>query len=313
MDTARSLHDHRLVEAEELWNMPFVDRTGFICRGCAAPVFPASFTRDVNKRRPYFTLGKMSRHEAGCDVDGEEQLLHRAQRHRVGASDGFPLPFPSRVVFDDTHAVEAPRDPAALALAAARSARLGMGAARGTGRGVRQRFHGHTIKTIRPACRTFIQFPHDRETLPLEIPGLPGRSYARLFHHLGKQAPAFLPLRRQLFYACLHWHAEPVLDESVCELALEAGRGAVPPAQCRLRVEWGGWSKSRRRSFLRELFAARTEVIEGRGSSDAQAWVFFIGTQSAADPALFSVGDERFVCCLCAPASLPTPQRAGTS
>ena len=194
--------------------------------------------------------------------------------------------------------MEMRRDPAQLALAAAHASGAG-GAAVAQARTL---FHGHTIKTIRPACRTFIQFPHDRDTLPLEIPNLPGRTYGRVFHYLGCHTPVLLPLRRRLFYARLRWHAELVADAHCCELALEAG------APCTLRIDWSAWSGARRRSFLREVLSTRSDVIETRAHGGLDVWLFFIGTQDAGAPSLFVADEERFICCLAAPAALASPR-----
>lgn len=295
MDVARMLHNDRLVEAEELWEMEVVDKDAYGCRGCDARVFPASYDKENNKRRPYFTLGKLSRHLPGCDVDGEERILSRARKERVGGADGFPLPFPSRLSLSDDA-------PGALASALATLPQAK----------ARQLHHGHTVKTIRPACRTFIHFPRDRAFLPLEIPGLWGNTYAKLFWYLRNRKPEFLPHARHLYYAPLRWTAAALENEAFCELTLNTGEWDGEQHRFtslnRVRIDWSGWSAARRDALRRECEAARTEAMEAAGMDNAMCgWVFFVGRQDANDPSLFHVDDHRLICCLAAEERLVHP------
>ncbi|MDQ1918826.1 hypothetical protein [Massilia pseudoviolaceinigra] len=310
MDVARNLHTGELVEAEELWNMDVVEKDAYVCRGCATRVFPASYDPAVNKRRPYFTLGKGNHHAQGCDVDGENTIVSRARQERVGGSDGFPMPFPSNLSLSDAH----PASPPGSAAPAFGSATLAAvhAAARAA---ARRQYHGHTVKTIRPLCRTYINFPNDRAYLPLEIPGVWGSTYAQLFWLIPNKKPAFFNNPRHLFHAPIRWKVEPVISDTHCELTLSAGqwdsatRGYL--SLCRLRVDWSGWSDTRRRTLLHEIEAARTEAVEhARRDSQVKGWIFFIGTQDRVDPGLFHVDDARFICCLAARMTWPERQLA---
>ncbi|NHZ81878.1 hypothetical protein F2P44_21740 [Massilia sp. CCM 8695] len=307
----RNLHSGELVEAEELWNMDVVDKDAYVCRGCATKVWPASYDAALNKRRPYFALGKGEHHAPGCDVDGDHKLVSRGQRERVGGSDGFPMPFPSRLSLSDGQA-PGPAAPAAAAAFGSATLAAVHAAARAAAKG---QYHGHTVKTIRPLCRTYINFPNDRAFLPLEIPGVWGSTYAQLFWLIPNKKPAFFKNPRHLFYAPLRWKDLPVISETHCELTLGAGqwdsaaRGYL--SLCRLRVDWSGWSDVRRRTLQHEIHAARTEALElARRDSGIKGWIFFVGTQDRLDPGLFHVDDARFICCLAARMAWPERQLA---
>lgn len=309
MDVARNRHSGELVEAEQLWDMEVVDREAWICRSCPTQVYPASYDAAVNKRRPYFTLGRINRHAEGCAVDGEQGIVSRGRKERVGNSDGFPMPFPSKLVLGDEPA--APVGPHKLSFTSSTLAAV-HAAARAS---VHKRHHGHTIRTIRPACRTYINFPNDREFLPLDIPGVRGKTYAQVFWCIPNKKPAFFANPRHLFYAPIRWKEAPVATEAHCELTLNAGEwdGAARRyvSLCRLRVDWSGWSPARRNALLREIDAARAEALEqARQDGQVKGWIFFAGEQDGADPALFHVGDERFICALAARMAWPERQLA---
>lgn len=146
--------------------MTTVDKEGYICRGCRQQVFPASYIKDVNKKRPYFWLGPLNKHLDGCDVEGEEVILKRAKKETVGTPEGYPLPFPNRLVLTDERIIEPGTQEATGTAGRARTP----GSREGTENAPRKH-HGHTVRTIRNICRRFTQLPNDRPAMPLSIPG----------------------------------------------------------------------------------------------------------------------------------------------
>lgn len=299
MDTARDAITFELVEGEELWTMDFVDSQGYICRGCTTQVFPASYDKKRNKKRPYFSLGPVNKHKSGCDVDGAEKIVKHATKERVGNPEGFPLPFPNKLNLMDERPVSSSN---ATGLAGSLDGRTRTRANDGAMTG---RHHGHTVKTIRPACRTFINFPHDREHLPLSIPDVPGDTYAKVFWYLGGKKPEHFKVPRRLYYASIRWTVEPVLADTHCELTLNAGEWDEEKrafkSLSRVHLNWSGWSQSRRDAFIREFEATREEAAEqAKSESKIKGWVFFVGTQDSDEPGLFRVDDHRLICCLSA-------------
>lgn len=299
MDTARDKYTLDLVEGEELWSMSTVDSDGYICRGCVTQVFPASYDKKRNKKRPYFSLGPVNKHKPGCNVDGEAKAIKHAAKARVGTSEGFPLPFPSRLTLTDERPV-VPGD-------ADEAGELDRDKARSHADAVsaQNRRHGHTVKTIRPACRAFINFPYDREHLPLLISDVPGDTYAKVFWYLGSKKPERFKVLKHLYYAGIRWRAEPVITETFYELTLNAGEWDEKEKGykilSRVRIDWSSWSQSRQDSLIREFEATREEAAEqAKADSQIKGWIFFVGTQDSTDSSLFHVDNYRLVCCLAA-------------
>lgn len=164
-------------------------------------------------------------------------------------------------------------------------------------------YHGHTVKTIRPICRVFMDFPHDRDQLPLGIPDVPGTTYATVFRKLG-----YFGIERQqpgtrLFYAPLRW--DPAVETAAhIEWKLDAGEWpkGLPKDQnrptkfYRVRVMWEGWTARQRDTLQTEIEIARDEV-KGKAGAPEKAWLFFVGTQDPADAELFIVDRYPFICC----------------
>lgn len=286
--------------------MENVDSEGYICRACPTQVFPASFNRELNKKRPYFTLGPNNKH-IDCDIDGEAKFIKRGKTERVGTPEGFPVAFPNKLTLTDERLVQNGGDDF-------------QGDPNGSGRRSRggkdgtapRKHHGHTVKTIRSICRTFVNFPNDRDTLQLQIPGVPGSTYARVFAYIsGSKKPEPLPSPTRLFYAAIRWTVAPSISESHCDLTLNAGEWdpdkRVHKLLCRLRVDWSSWSKSRRDSLMTEFDTAREEAAsDAKKNKQAKGWIFFVGTQDADDSSLFHSDNRRLICCLSAEMIWPT-------
>jgi hypothetical protein len=297
LDTARDKLTLELVEAEELWTMEHVDKGGYTCSGCVTQVHPASFDKEKNKRRPYFSL-RDKLHRPGCDVDGAEKIVARARKEKVRSPDGFPLPFPSKLSLADERPV------VGGGMLIPQGGPEGLEPTKGgTADPSKRRHHGHTVKTIRPACRAFVNFPNDRDALPLEIPDLPGKTYAGVFKYIGRKKPEPLNMPRRLFYSAIRWKANGVKLPECFEITLNAGEWIQADKEfkslCKVRVDWSGWSAARRTSLETEFEVARDEAMEqAKKDSKVKGWCFFVGTQDDEDPTLFHVNDRRLICCL---------------
>jgi hypothetical protein len=297
METARDSHTLELIEAEELWAMLTVDSTRYICRGCAQQVFPASYDKTINKKRPYFKLGPRKEHLMGCDVDGEAKIVNRAKKERVGTSEGFPMPFPNRLTLTDQRLVEGEKEFDALVDGRARTR-----ASRERAENAQRKHHGHTVTTIRMICRAYMKYPNDRPYMPLSVPGVNGGTYSRIFKFVwGKPEPMID--RTRLFYAPIRWTVKPVIHEEYCELTLSAGERDEATGKYksmyRVRVHWASWNKSRRETLIREYETTREEARQQAGNDNAaQSWLFFVGTQDEADPSVFHVEHFRLICSL---------------
>ena len=303
MHTARNKLTFDLTEAEDLWSMDFVDSNAYICRACPTPVFPASYDKAHNKKRPYFTLGPINKHQTGCDVDGEERFIKQAKQKSIGTTEGFPLPFASSLTLTDERIIT-PDEQDQTAQGAG-----GRIKSRSDSQTFSSKRHGHTVKTIRPICRTFINFPYDRKNLPLTIPGAPGSIYSQVFSYLRNVKPETLSPKKRLYYAPIRWVVDPVQDDAYCELTLNTGEWIAAERKHasfnRVRVDWRTWSQSRKNSLVREFKTTQEEAAsqyrkEVKSDKQVKGWLFFMGTQDAIDPSLFHVENYRLICCLAA-------------
>ncbi|MYN08897.1 hypothetical protein [Pseudoduganella aquatica] len=298
MESALDSVTGEVVEAEQLWLLDQVDRESYACRGCGVKVLPASY-RPTNLVRPYFTVGSAGAHRPGCDVDGEQRLVQRGRQQRVTTShDGFPVPYPSRLVLNDR------REIADRATDASREGRRDAPvppshSAPGMPR-------NRTVGTIRQICRTFINFPYDRD-LGLSLPGVEADKYYAAFKKLKWDDMLRYPEPR-IFYAALRW-AKPVEGDAYMEIGLDAGQreGGKLLVGHRVRIEWAGWSDARKNAVRKEIEAAREEAKQAfeAGQKQKKAFVFFLDDQDGADAALFRVLDHRLICCIVDEISYP--------
>ncbi len=291
MDSARDIATDEIIEAEALWEIASVDKERYRCVGCGTQVWPASYLRGINKKRPYFTLGVASEHFALCNIDGEEKFVKRAATQRIGSVEGFPLPFPNRLVLNDERPV-VNRTGDVMHDGVDGRVRTRGDSTRG-----QRKNHGHTVKTIRPIAKTFMKFPHDRAFLQLQIQDCEGDTYLTVFWRLRELTQFHHPTH--LYCAPLHWKQSTKTDTSI-EWQLDAGdwdkvnnRRGTP---YRVRVDWDQWSTTQRNTLLHEIEVA---IDKAKGSNGAvKAWLFFVGKQDNQDQTLLVVNRYQLICCL---------------
>lgn len=305
METARDSHTLEAVEAEELWSMVVVDSSRYICRGCTQQVFPASYDKAINKKRPYFRLGALKDHLMGCDVYGEDKIIKRAKKERVGTPEGFPMPFPNRLVLAENRPIERKGEGNSLQDGRARTS----GSPESSDATARKH-HGHSVTTIRMICRTYMRYPNDRSYMRSQVPGVPGGTYLQVFKSVSGK-PESLADQTRLFYAPIRWKENPIIQEEYCELTLSAGewdqtRGKYK-SMYRVRVHWTSWSKVRRDTLIREYETTREEAKDQfRSEKSAKGWLFFVGTQDTIEPSIFNVSDHRLICSISGVVERPT-------
>ncbi|QFZ83542.1 hypothetical protein GFK26_12625 [Variovorax paradoxus] len=297
MDSARDRRTSHIIDAEQLWDMEVIEKDGFVCPGCAVDVFPASYLKDINKRRPYFKIGKGGAHAPGCGIAGFLSARASAVRRRgiARASGELPIPFPSRLVMDpmlETVTLAAPCLAKQSMAAKLRPPQPALPTGDPT-------YHGHTVSTLRPICRIFMEFPNDRKQLAIRIPGVAGRTYGTAFRQLGFTGIRAQPVPTGLFYAALSWDfaTKGAGNE---EWTLNAGAWPMgakrPTALYRVRINWSGWTDLQRATLRHELQRARKEVVGKKGIRE-KAWLFFVGRQDRDDPGLFVVDRYPLISC----------------
>lgn len=289
MESAIDKVTGEIIDAEQLWLIENVDKERYICRGCGAKAVPASFQPE-NVVRPYFR----STHNVDCDVSGEAKLIACGKLEKLGSKlTGFPAPYPSKLVLVDDRAVveggpggEHPLPPRTRG-----GPRVHSG---GSADIQRKRSAG----TIRPICRTFINYPYDRY-LDLSVPGVETKTYAQVFKKLKWNELLSYPDQR-IFYAAMRW-SSPLRTDDYLEVSLDGGeredKKLVRPY--RVRVAWAHWSKSKRTYVSNELEVARKDAIgEADKKTNKKAYLFFLGQQDHGDLTLFHVTDHRLICCI---------------
>lgn len=291
MESARDKHTKEIVDAELLWIIDPVDPLGYECRGCGVLATPCSY-RPENKVRPYFSA--KSGHNTNCDVEGEVELVKRARKQRISTREGFPGSFPNRLVLQEQRPVVGPNGTP--------NAPRGEGAGRfGTdGLGETREGRRWAAQTIRPICRTFTNYPFDRD-LTLTVPGIEANTYQRVFRSL-KSDQVLHYAETSIFYAPISWKAL-ITDGDNLEIQLSYGewneRKLSRPY--RVNVDWQSWSIAKRNYVSREIETARLEYMAAKKRGDNEkGWLFFVGRQDESDPALFHVDDHRLICCLVA-------------
>lgn len=298
MESARDKHTGEIVDAEQLWIINPVDPLGYECRGCGAQATPCSY-RPENKIRPHFRA--KDGHNSGCDVEGELELVKRSSKQRISTREGFPGSFPNRLVLRDTRPVAGSNGTPTAATSAGgrRTGSDSSGKARHDRRWAAQ--------TIRPICRTFLNYPYDRD-LPLTVPGIAADTYQRVFRSLKRDQIIQYPELR-LFYAPISWKV-PIADNDQIEIQLSYGewkeRTLIRPY--RVRIDWKAWSAAKRNYVSRDIEAARLEYMTAKKRGDKKkGWLFFIGRPDENDTTLFHVDDHRLVCCVVAEMIYPPP------
>lgn len=294
MESARDKHTNEIVEAEELWQLPSVDRDGYECGSCAVDVYPASYLK-TNLKRPYFSLFRNTDHLNGCDVEGDKKTVAKGKKGSVRDElETSPGLSPSRLTLRDERVAV---DPTLLRTSTQTSST----------RSVRRDVDSETEKplgrraanTIRPICRAFLNFPFDRN-MSLDVPGIEDKTYWTAFKKLGAGNKGIEQFdRSKIFYAELAW-AKAQEDEDSLVIPLSAGewsteRKLVRPY--RVRVCWAEWSKYKQTVVRNEMDVVREEGIKAKKQNlKDRAYVFFIGDQDKDDQTIFNVSDHRLIC-----------------
>lgn len=291
MDSAEDRYTGQIIDGEQLWYIDPVDKEGYICRGCGVMVNPVSF-EEHHKKRPHFKELPSKPHKSSCDIEGEEELISKARKERVTTQDGFPGSFPSKLVLVDEKMKVAP-----TSLTVGGTASSSSGTSSGTASG---KTHTQwTARTIRPICRTFMNFPHDRD-LPLSVPSAFGKTYDEVIRKLASRDIVSYP-KKHILAVPLSWSkAKDIEGKIVVELGYGFWANNKLAVPYRLIVDSTNWSAAKRNYILTELEVSREEAKERAkvGKKSEKSWVFFFGEQDSANPSDFVVTDHRLICCL---------------
>lgn len=182
MERARWKNTKMPVEADELpelYKQDFsLNKTNFICIGCNGNAIPCSF-KPENRRRPWFTINK---HDESCDVFKYKKLTKTGKNKRVSNTDGFPLPYPSKLYLQDKDIRKVNEDD--LNSKNTDNIRTTTAYISSGHESVDTNNHNRTSSTIRPIVKHFVHFPYDRDC-KLELPMLENENtYTSIFRKI---------------------------------------------------------------------------------------------------------------------------------
>ena len=155
-----------------------------------------------------------------------------------------------------------------------------------------------TASTIRPICRTFMNFPHDRD-LPLNVPGTSGKIYNEVIRKLSSDI--ILYSSSHIFVAPLYWNKpEEVEGKIIIKLNCGLWNGNKLVQHYRLIVNSTAWSHAKKNYILTELELSIEEAKKQWNMGDRleKSWVFFMGEQDSGNQSDFIITDHRLICCL---------------
>ena len=285
MDSAFDKQANRIIDAVSLRELEIVDHENYACPTCSIPLIPCSY-RPHNIPRPYFKEGAQ-KHDPECRVGDEHLNIYKkkARQESINTPDGFPVPFPNKLrlpVHKET--VEKTGEPEIQ-----KTYRDGMRKEVNTERSKRR--HGHTTQSILPIAQVFIDYPHDRKHLPLELPNCDGDTYASVFRPLLMNANTDL---MSLYYAPLAWNSAWVTEDAI---VVHLSRGEWDDEQKKftrqfqLKVDWRSWSNKQRNALKNQIESCIKEIRK----SKQKAWVFFVGRGSKED-LIMHVNNRHLLC-----------------
>lgn len=155
----------------------------FVCEQCGCRMFP-SFPREVkdgrrSSPRPYFRAGSSDPHRSGCTPD---VATSPAAGDAAGAAPANSRRRVAPAIFVDKESAESPARSPSL-----RDPNSPEGSTAGPSRRRAAEGHGTSVsrtQTIRSLAACWHQDRCGVATLPLSVPGCPGRTYAEVFQRV---------------------------------------------------------------------------------------------------------------------------------
>jgi len=288
MDVAYNIVTTRLVASEELWALDVVDEKIYCCPDCVIPHKPAY--RKTNKKRPYFFHLNSTPHLINCAYNENSKLVKTAQTQSVSNEDGFPFPYPSKLIIEDENTREANENELDIPSASKKrnnSKEYGP-------REVKLNHH-RTVSTIKNIVRHYICFPNDRH-VHLAIPYVSSdqTTYNTIFKNIwgGDSYSNY-----HIFFSKIYWTSSNITDKYI-EIRLAAGKWEdgkqIQP--CWLRVNIDSLNNRQRRLVLREFETTKQEAIKNKDA--VNGLIFFLGKQDENDKFLFHANSHKLISCL---------------
>lgn len=293
MDIALNTITQRLVASEELWELEVVDKNIYSCPDCSISLIPASYLK-TNKKRPYFRYLKANTHTFDCVYNENSKLVKTAQVQSISNEDGFPFPYPSKLIIDDVKTREANDNDSDIPSASTKrntSKEYGSEAARPN--------HHRTVSTIKNIVRHYVCFRNDWH-VPLIVPYVSSAqtTYNSIFKRIKNGGWHYD--NYHIFYSNIFWNKAQEHDDYM-EVKLVAGEwdNKVQKKACSLRINIESTQKRQRGLVLREINTTIQETIENKDK--VNGFIFFLGKQDENDKYLFHTDSHKLISCLTIP------------
>lgn len=298
MDIALNIITNNLIACEELWELDEINKEIYRCPDCLTNLIPASFLR-TNKKRPYFFYLESKPHSPECAYNHANEIEKKARKKSIKTDEGFPLPFPSKLLLND--AVNKETD----ALLGSFRLFVNNNATDSISKSSLLNHHHRTVTTIKNIVRQFINFPYDRD-LPLSIPlsDPQNNTYSKVFKRIknGVNYNGYY-----IFYDRLYF-SKPLLLNNSLEIRLYSGaweeRKQINP--CILRIDLSLITPRQTELIIKEIDVARNEAIETSKLEITErklAYIFFLGRQDKTNSQVFQTSSHRFISCISVPQS----------
>ena len=266
-----------------------LDKDGFVCSGCDAKAIPCSYSA-TNLKRPYFRVDK---HANDCFIKQYEEYAKKGKKQRIQTSDGFPVPYPSKLYLQDSNIKIETTDTELTDTKIYINTPL-----KNNEKVIRHDTHNHTSSTIRPIVRHFVDFPHDRD-LPLILPMLSSglKNYNQVFKKISKYNKTIEDFKKDYLELKIYYIPLSIQKNSIDfqngEILLKLFLGDIDNEAFYLKIDSSKWSERKITEIKNELedFADKKKVAY---LSKENVYLFFVGRINAENPNLFELYNNDY-------------------
>jgi hypothetical protein len=280
--------------AYELIKLPYANDGRWVCvdEECAIEMIPVACRerKEPFKVSPHFR--QKEDHKSCCSVTALAELAIVSRKKRVQTVSGFPVAYPSKVVFEEERQVvtDEPGFADTSKTQYVKHTKKGDGAVQGRPN------HHRTVRTIRPVCQLYANIPHDLD-LFLEVPECFGATYGSIFHRIGSDIPPDQD-KGYIFYDQIRFTEKPVEENGFLKIKmLSTVRVTDNTEKPRwFKVDMRNWNKYQRRYLLEQIEEAQdTAKSKYKGTTKknpkaenwVRAWIFFVSHGVTSDTTEF--------------------------
>ena len=297
MDSALIADTEDIIEASSLKkiNPTEVKAKKYLCRGCFAPLYPAAY-QENSQKRAYFRTGPSHPHDEDCQIEGEVEYLKKIKENKTSKKQGLPFSYPNKLIFKETR-TETDNSSDNKGSNGRKSTKKNNTASRGDT--VRKR-HNHSVFLIRSICQTYLaytEYQRDRMKLDASSLAIEGQTYSSIFELLSGDTIRHYDYKK-IFYAPIKWStrgAKPIaIEEDIITIQLAKGawknNKLDDEDSYKLVINMQGWKESNKCFILQEI--KRSEKIN---SAKNEIYAFFIGVQAQGNDNVFVVNHHYHV------------------